>query len=214
MLALYDAFPIRQCTTRLSPRRASSSCALGEMGRCCAPCELAVTPAQYAELTERVRGCLTSDVSPLVRRAEPRLRQLVRAERFEDAAVLTERLEGFSRAALRHHRLASLAGCSQIVAARRTDPGWEIHVIRHGRLAAAALARPGEVPQQVARDAVTVAEWVAPPPGPAPAAIIEETERIADWLEQPGVRLIEVQGDWCWPLRIGPAASVQIRIGA
>jgi DNA polymerase-3 subunit epsilon len=214
MLALYDAFPIRQCTTRLSPRRASSSCALGEMGRCCAPCQLAVTPAQYAELTERVRGCLTSDVSPLVRRAEPRLRQLVRAERFEDAAVLTERLEGFSRAALRHHRLASLAGCSQIVAARRTDPGWEIHVIRHGRLAAAALARPGEVPQQVARDAVTVAEWVAPPPGPAPAAIIEETERIADWLEQPGVRLIEVQGDWCWPLRIGPAASVQIRIGA
>nr|WP_300148722.1 DEDD exonuclease domain-containing protein [Propionicimonas sp.] len=214
MLALYDAFPIRQCTTRLSSRRASSSCALGEMGRCCAPCELAVTPEQYAELTERVRGCLTSDVSPLVRRAEPRLRQLVSAERFEDAAVLTERLEGFSRAALRHHRLASLAGCAQIVAARRTDPGWEIHVIRHGRLAAAALARPGEVPQQVARDAVTVAEWVAPPPGPAPAAIIEETERIADWLEQPGVRLIEVQGDWCWPLRIGPAASVQIRIGA
>jgi DNA polymerase-3 subunit epsilon len=214
MLALYDAFPIRQCTTRLSPRRATSSCALGEMGRCCAPCELAVTPEQYAELTEQVRGCLTSDVSPLVQRAEPRLRQLVGAERFEDAAVLTDRLEGFSRAALRHHRLASLARCAQIVAARRTEPGWEIHVIRHGRLAATALARPGEVPQQIARDAVTVAEWVPPPPGPAPAAIIEETERIADWLEQPGVRLIEIQGDWCWPLRIGPAASVQIKIGA
>ena len=54
----------------------------------------------------------------------------------------------------------------------------------------------------------------APPVGPAPAAIVEETERIADWLERPGVRLIEVEGDWCWPLRIGPAASVQIRIGA
>ena len=214
MLALYDAFPIRQCTARLSPRRPTSACALAGMGRCCAPCELAVTPEQYAELTDRVRGCLTSDVAPLVRGVEPRLRRLVRAERFEDAAVLTGRLEGFSRAALRHHRLASLAGCPQIVAAYRTDPGWEIHVIRYGRLAAAALARAGEVPQQVARDAVAVAEWVAPPPGPAPAAIVEETERIADWLERPGVRLIEIEGDWSWPLRIGPAASVQIRIGA
>lgn len=214
MLALYDAFPIRQCTTRLSPRRPTNACALAGMARCCAPCELAVTPEQYAELTERVRGCLTSDVGPLVRRVEPRLRKLVQAERFEDAAVLTERMEGFSRAALRHHRLASLAGCPQIVAAYRTEPGWEIHVIRYGRLASAALARVGEVPQQVARDAVTVAEWVARPRGPAPAAIVEETERIADWLERPGVRLIEVEGEWSWPLRIGPTASVRIRIGA
>jgi DNA polymerase-3 subunit epsilon len=214
MLALYDAFPIRQCTARLSPRRATTACALAGMGRCCAPCELAVTPEQYAEITERVRACLTSDVRPLVRTVEPRLTQLVRAERFEDAAVLTDRVEGLSRATLRHHRLASLAACPQIVAACRSDPGWEIHVIRYGRLAAAALARPGEVPQQVARDAVTTAEWVQRPVGPAPAAIVEETERIADWLERPGVRLIEIDGDWSWPLRIGPAASVQIRIGA
>ena len=214
MLAVYEAFPIRQCTARLSPRRATSSCALAGMGRCCAPCELAVSPESYAELTAAVSACLTSDPGPVVSGAEPRLRQLVRAERFEDAAALTERLEGFTRAALRHHRLASLAGCPQIVAACRSDPGWEIHVIRHGRLAAAAMALPGEVPQRVARDAVAVAEWVAAPPGPAPAAIVEETERIADWLERPGVRLIEMDGDWCWPTRIGPTASVRIRIGA
>ncbi|MFT4108814.1 DEDD exonuclease domain-containing protein [Propionicimonas sp.] len=214
MLVLYDAFPIRQCTARLSPRRPTSACALAGMGRCCAPCELAVTPDQYALLTERVRSCLTLDVGPVVRGVEPKLRRLVRAQRYEDAAVLTERLEGFTRAALRHHRLASLAGCPQIVAACRTEVGWEIHVIRHGRLVAAALARPGEVPQQVARDAVTVAEWVPAPPGPAPAATIEETERIADWLERPGVRLIEVDGEWSWPVRIGPVASARIRIGA
>ena len=33
-----------------------------------------------------------------------------------------------------------------------------------------------------------------------PAAGIEETERIADWLERPGVRLIDITGDWIWPL--------------
>ena len=82
------------------------------------------------------------------------------------------------------------------------------------RLAAAALARPGDVPQQVARDAVTTAEWVARPLGPAPAAIVEETERVADWLERPGVRLIEIDGDWCWPVGIGPSVASQIRISA
>lgn len=213
MLALYDGFPIRQCTTRLSTRRPTSACALAGMGRCCAPCELAISVDDYATITEQVRGCLQRDVRPLLRAVEPRLNLLVCAQRFEDAAVLTGRLETFTRAALRHHRLASLAACPQIVAAYRADPGWEIHVIRHGRLAAAALARPGEVPQHVARDAVTTAEWVPRPAGPAPAAIVEETERIADWLERPGVRLIEIVGDWSWPLRIGPTASAQIRIG-
>jgi DNA polymerase-3 subunit epsilon len=36
--------------------------------------------------------------------------------------------------------------------------------------------------------------------GPLPAAGIEETERIAAWLEQPGSRLMELTGDWAWPL--------------
>ena len=32
---------------------------------------------------------------------------------------------------------------------------------------------------------------------------MEETERIAAWLERPGVRLIEIDGQWSWPLHIG-----------
>ena len=43
---------------------------------------------------------------------------------------------------------------------------------------------------------------------------MEETERIADWLERPGVRLIDVEGDWSWPRRIGPLASVRLKIGS
>ncbi len=214
LMAIYDAFPIRQCTARLSARRPTNACALAGMGRCCAPCELAVTPQEYAAVTEQVLQCLSADVRPLAHAVEPRLNQLVRTQRFEDAAVLTERLDAFSRATLRHHRLASLAACSQIVAACRSEAGWEVHVVRYGRLAAAALARPGDVPQQVARDAVTTAEWVARPLGPAPAAIVEETERVADWLERPGVRLIEIDGDWCWPVGIGPSVASQIRISA
>ena len=203
--ALYDAFPIRQCTTRLSPRRVSGACVLGEMGKCLAPCELAVTPQQYGELIEQVRSSLTTDIRPVLNAAQSRLASLIRRQRFEDAAVVTARLSGFASSAVRHHRVASLAGCPQIVAAYRQVDDWHIHVIRYGRLAAAARARPGDVPQAIARSAVAVAEQVAPPVGPQSAATTEETERIAAWLERPGVRLIDIEGDWSWPLHIGLA---------
>ena len=102
---------------------------------------------------------------------------------------------------MRFHRVRSLAACPEIVAARRSGDDWEIHVIRYGRLAAAGVARPGDVPQAVARAVRATAETVLPPVGPLPAAGIEETERIAAWLEQPGSRLMELHR------RLGVAAA-------
>ena len=95
-------------------------------------------------------------------------------------------------------------------------------MIRYGRLAAAALATPSEVPQAVARAAVATAETVLRPPGLLPTTGMEEAERIADWLERPGVRLIEISGDWAWPLHgvldhealIRYAGPVPVLVGA
>lgn len=201
VMSVYDAYPLRQCTERLSPRRPRAACALGEMGRCCAPCEGAVTPGEYAEVAAAVRRGLTSDVRPVLAAHRERLRALVEQQRFEEAGQVTGRLETLLRSAVRHQRVRALAGCAQIVAAYpAASGGWEIHVSRHGRLAAAALAGAGEVPQAVARAAVAAAEAVAEPGGVLPAALIEETERVAAWLERPGVRLMEVEGEWSWPL--------------
>jgi DNA polymerase-3 subunit epsilon len=105
-----------------------------------------------------------------------------------------------TRTGYRFHRVRSLAACAEIVAARKQSDDWEIHVIRYGRMAAAGVARPRDVPQAVARAIRATAETVARPPDPLPAAGIEETERIADWLERPGVRIIDIMGDWAWPL--------------
>lgn len=200
LLALYDAVPVRQCTARLSPARPTAACALGEMGRCASPCDGRVSPAQYALLVARVRACLGVDVRPVLDAGRGRLGALVAAERFEEAAILRDRLRAVVRSSIRHHRVGSLAGCPQIVAARHVEAGWEIHVVRYGRLAAAAVARAGESPRAVARDAVAAAETVRAASGPQPAALIEETERIAAWLEQPGVRIMEIDGEWAWPL--------------
>ncbi len=44
------------------------------------------------------------------------------------------------------------------------------------------------------------AESVRPGPGPVPAATAEETEKVLRWLEAPGVRLVEVDGEWTCPV--------------
>jgi DNA polymerase III subunit epsilon len=200
LLAIYDGFPIRQCTPRLSSTSRTSACALAGMGRCCAPCDGTVTKDGYAEVVEQVRRALAEDVRPAVRGLQARLGRLVEQQRFEEAITIRRRLEALTRTGRRFHRIRSLAACPEIVAAKKSGDDWEIHVVRYGRLAGAGVATPREVPQAVARTVRAAAETVRRPPQPLPAAGIEETERIADWLEQPGVRIIDIVGDWAWPL--------------
>lgn len=198
LLSLYGAFPMRQCTGRLAVSKPSPGCALGELGRCLSPCTQDVSLTEYGRLIDEVAAALAGDVRPVLDAHQRRLASLVEQERFEEAAVVRDRAAAWLRASVRHQRLRSLACCPQIVAAQRVGDAWHIHVIRYGRLASAAVARPGEVPQAVAREAVLVAESVQAATPPLPSALVEETERVAAWLEQPGVRLIEIDGEWAW----------------
>ena len=208
-LALYDAFALRQCTTRLSRRTPSAGCALGEMGRCLAPCRLGPAADRYTEVVEQVGEALGVDVRHVLDRVSTRMRRLVEQERFEEAGSLRQRLDTYSSTVLRLERVRSLARCPQIVAAVAAQPAgsWHIHVIRHGRLAAAGVAHPGDVAQALARDLVTAAETVIPDPSGLPPCSIEEAERVAAWLEQPGVRIIDIDGEWAWPLHVGLSAG-------
>jgi DNA polymerase III subunit epsilon len=200
LLAIYDSFPIRQCTPRLSPTKLSAACALAGMGRCSAPCDGSISRADYASVVAAVRSALSVDVRPAVTGVQARLARLIDQQRFEEAATIRSRLDTLAQTGRRFHRVRSLAACPEIVAARRHGADWEIHVIRYGRLAGAGLATPRDVPQAVARVVQATAETVVRPPDPLPAAGIEETERIAAWLEQPGSRIMEITGDWMWPL--------------
>lgn len=197
---VYETFPIRQCTTRLTARNSATACALAELKHCRRPCERGISAAEYAELVDTAYQALTVDVRPLITGAKPRLAQLVASERYEEAQILRNRVETVVKSTHRFHQVSSLAACPQIVAGYFTGRDWEIHVIRFGRLAGAALASTGEDPRKVAEQTTVIAETVLPALAPQPAASLEETTHIAAWLERPGVRLIDVNGDWHWPL--------------
>jgi len=55
----------------------------------------------------------------------------------------------------------------------------------------------------VARALVAGAETVVASASGLPACSIEEAERVAAWLEEPGVRLMDVDGEWAWPVHVG-----------
>ncbi|MDO5094120.1 MAG: DEDD exonuclease domain-containing protein [Propionibacteriaceae bacterium] len=197
--ALQEAFGIRECKQRLSARSPNRSCALAELGRCAAPCELGPGAASYATRVQSLTRAFAGDVRELLGSAAPRLGRLITQERFEEAGELTGRLMAAHRVSRRFHRVRAIAGCPELVAAAPEHDGWAIHVIRHGKLAGAAHARTAQV-WDVAESARLLAETVQEAPGGLPAGSFEEAERIADWLESPGVRLLTTEGDWTWPL--------------
>ncbi len=205
---LHDTFGLRQCRISMPAVPDSTPCALGQMGRCLSPCDGSVTSEAYASLITRVRSALHTSPVEVVEWARARMSALSSAERFEEAATQRDRLDTYLRSAHRSQRLGALTRCPEIVAARREEVAsplgavhrWNVHVVRHGRLAAAGTIPPGADAHDFVRLLRSGAETVLAGPGPTPAASPEESEVVLRWLETPGVRLIEIDGEWSCPL--------------
>jgi hypothetical protein len=116
-----------------------AACALAELGRCSAPCEHRISVEDYAvEAAQPFREATTADLSPLVRRLMARIEAFSSAQRFEEAAAVRERLVVLLRATIRMQRLRSLTDLAEVIVARPADGGgWELAIVRYGRLVAA-----------------------------------------------------------------------------
>ncbi len=199
--AVYEVLPLRQCGRRLSTRRASATCALAEIGRCAAPCDLRIDTTEYQRLaTEPFARTVAGDPAGLVERLTARIDRLASLRRYEDAARVRGRLAALLRAAIRMQRLVALTRIAELVAARRTAKGgWELTVVRHGRLVAAGHAPPPVHPRVTLAALMATAETTRPGPGPTPCASAEESERVLAWLERSDVRLVESSDGWWYP---------------
>ena len=198
MAALHDTFRIRQCTPKLAKRSRRPACALAELGHCLSPCDGSVEPDVYSAEVLRVQRAMTADPVELVDAIKGRMGDLAEHERFEDAARWRDRLTALLRAVVRSQRLAELTALPELVAAAPHADGWEIHVLRHGRLAAAGVMPRGTHPSGWVDALLATAESVDAGYGPIPAATAEETECLLRWLDSPGLRI--VRGTWQSPL--------------
>lgn len=202
--ALHATFALRQCSGRLPlvPSPTASPCALAGMGRCGAPCTGGQGTVDYREVVDAVRHAMLADPTPVIRVHAARIAALTAEERFEEAAAWRDQLSAFVRGAARSQRSRRAAELDQLVAARPRDGGgWEVAVVRHGRLCATASTPPGTDPRPAISALVATAEHVPAPCLPATAAHPEETDIVLGWLEEPGVRLVEVGAGWACPVR-------------
>ena len=200
--AIHDAVPLRQCTDRLSLTKIiRSACALAGMKRCPAPCEHQIDAATYASLADAVSEAWTGDVAGLVEPLQRRLSVLSGQQRFEEAAQVRDRITSVVRVCARMQRLGSITQVEELVAAHPDgNGGWELSVVRRGRLVSAGHAVRGCAPMPVIESMMQTAE-VSLDDGPSPvaSASAEEIECVLRWLELPGTRLVASSQGWASP---------------
>lgn len=199
--ALTAAIPIRTCPGRL-PRRPSraAGCVRAQVGGCPAPCAHDGSAAEHAAAAQAMQTALAGDLRPVVGVLRQRMMEHAECGRFEDAARWRDHLEAILRGTARSAALDLLARTEQIVAARPREGGWDIHVVRYGRLAASGRAPAGTDPRPTLDALVATAEVVDPPTPPTPAALIEETTLLWGWLTEPPTRPVRTTAGLALPI--------------
>ena len=190
-----DAVPLRPCTLRIPARGAAAGpCALYELHRCAAPCAGHQDVEGYAPAVAAWRELVDgADDGPLHVLADE-VSTLSAGERFEAAARRRDRLAGLVGALGRGQQLTALAGLAEVVGARPDGSGgWDLVVVRHGRLAAAGVARRGVPPMPVVDALRAGAATLLPGPGPLRGAAAEEVRLLHRWLTGGGTRLGPLQ---------------------
>ena len=194
-------FNLRTCITKFRKvpvlnDSATQGCARFDLGRCVAPCKGSYD--EHHQIVARASTSMRGDLREITAAITHHLQYLSTQERFEDASMWRDRLTMLAKASVRASRIGQLLEAEEIVAACPTpDGGWEIHVIRYGRLAGAALAAAGANPLPVVESLIASADQGMH------EVLAEETFAIAHWLELPGVRLVQASTPLSMPVHCG-----------
>lgn len=215
VLAMQAAFPLRTCNDRLPLLPRGSLCSAGELRACPGPCAGAIDAAAYGRIAADAAQAWHQGFDRAADRLLERAAELAADRQYERAAAVRDRLAALAASVVASQRHAMLARTEELVAARPTDQrGWEVHVVRFGRLAAAGVLQRGADPRQGVEDLRRTAESVARPECSVPvvAAGMPEVAAILRWLEEPLVRLVVAEPALSLPR--GSAAGWAARLTA
>ncbi|NKY19209.1 DEDD exonuclease domain-containing protein [Tsukamurella spumae] len=218
---LADTCGLRTCTTRLRTG-AAHTCALGPdgappLGGCRAAVATPEPAALYRPRADRAAAALAGRSSEVFDALQARLATLAEREFFESAARLRDRTAHLVDVVNRSHALVAFADVPELSIAHPDGAGgWELSIVRHGRLAAAGTAPRGVPPMPVLERLRAGAESVYEASGDALAvpdvpdtlfpadtlhgASPEEASLLRRWALRPGTRIVDVQGTWGEPI--------------
>ncbi len=198
---------LRSCTTRLGITASHHWCpsdTVGgpRIGGCNAASERPLTLPDYLPRVTTARALMLGESDAPLAEAAAKLSELSAAHMFETAARQRDRLSMTIEALARCQRLAALCAIEEITVARPdADRGWEIAVLRYGRLASAGVARRGVAPMPVVAALTAAAQTVVPDDDPLRGAPAEEAALLYRWITQPGSRIISATEPLALPAR-------------
>jgi DNA polymerase-3 subunit epsilon len=205
--ALESALPLRRCSTRLSASYVAPAdaapCSAAQMGVAQCPCAGVCDRASYAAAVDIARQAMTGSPLAVEVRLRDRMSDLAGAQRFEEAALVRDRLSALLGAVKRDRLVAALRAAGRLHV-RSNGATW---IIDAARLVDVAV--DGTVGRALPVD---------PPPAPSdgrPLARqhIDEALCLARYLEQhaPTLEVVECSGVWSFPLVVpqseAPASS-------
>jgi DNA polymerase-3 subunit epsilon len=196
--ALQSALPLRRCATRLTatyePPVGATPCAAAQLGVAQCPCAGEADSATYAVAVDTARRAMTGDPSVIVNQLAARMSELAAAQRFEEAAMVRDRLAALLGAIKRDRLIAALRAAGRCTV-RRGDATW---VIDDARLIDVTI--DGAAGRALPVD--------PPPPSPIDRPVtrvhVDEALCLARYFEQHAARIdvISCSGSWRFPLMI------------
>lgn len=199
MSAIYEVLPIRQCKEKISKTTSITPCVLAEINRCVAPCVDGSDNGDYLELISELETLMTQNHAELVNNLTPRMESLAKSERYEDASIIRDRLNAFRLGSHRAAAVRSLRVIPEMVAVSNTpEGGWQINVIKRGRLAASAHALPGQDAQSLAK-----ATLLTSAADIDQETLVGETEILLRWLGDGHTRIVEISPGCTWSMPVG-----------
>ena len=195
--ALHEVFPIRQCKPKitLTSMKHASPCALLDLGKCGAPCVGLQSLDSYLSTASDLKFAMLIDSREMLTKLRERMHTLSIQERFEEAAEVRNRLGAYIRGTARGERIRSLTKVEEIVALTRSGKNIELVLIRYGRLAASLHTNQDRLDEALAAIRLT-GEVVPASEKVLPASTHEEVEVLLRYLEQDGIELLEIKGEW------------------
>ena len=151
LAVLRGLFPLRTCTGVIRPDESRRPCLHHQLGECLAPCAGRTTPEAYGAVVSEVIDFLGGRSEAVTARLEAEMTQAAREMRFEQAALLRDRIRDVQQLMERQKAINVRGGDQDIIASVSDgiDAMVEVVYVRGGRMIGAesyALEGAGDQP--------------------------------------------------------------------
>jgi len=213
---LTEYLGLRQCGDRLKP--GMSACALLDLGKCLGPCIGTVDQAAYGVVVQRAADLLQGRDTSLLIELTTHRDALAEDLRFEEAALLRDRIRQIEHVVGVQRRLTSVAARNLAIVAPSLKPAArELFCIRRGQLVSqASVSRQthlATIERVLAHAFVTegAASDPAADSAPIPREKVDEMHLLDTWLQRNDERLVVIPVDPSAPAASAEAVAAAVR---